>query len=514
MLKTLKKLLLLTGAVFFCSNLLSAESGLAKYQYYGDREMWRHLFASSEAYCIPESAVPSALMIPHHDIAVDRQNSMYKALSRQVNPSVIVVVSPDHFETGTNLITMPENTVFASPDGDVLIDYDMIARIACHDAVKPYVSLQSDVWSQEHGIFAHTPFLKHYFPEAAVIPVLVKMLTPDDQFSAFEALGKVLAELLPDDALFISSVDCSHYQIPRTTALHDAVSRNTIQNLEDPRNAEIDSPESITALFSYCASRQAVTPVQIDSSSTRDYIPDDFVESTSHFYYLFYKDGFESQINRFNERVQDTQQNSLVIDYDHTLNQTILIAGSGAVGAGICTTWKWDRYQQSENKADILLRELAGKEARFLYGFDALVFDPAPGTMYERTLHKTTLKIKTVLSSCLQNVLIPMQKDLQTIDILEIVMDEDDAAVENALSFYDVVVVRDDEGCRNAFAYIKQTDGTYDKINLGILYSKDDPDIQGTLLALNWVSGELFYELYDYESDTGVAPAIFQFASY
>lgn len=39
---------------------------------------------------------------------------------------------------------------------------------------------------------------------------------------------------------------------------------------------------------------------------------------------------------------------------------------------------------------------MAGKEARFLYGFDAVIMDPEVGTTYERTLHNTTLTVDTI----------------------------------------------------------------------------------------------------------------------
>ena len=114
--------------------------------------------------------------------------------------------------------------------------------------------------------------------------------------------------------------------------------------MEDPRYAEIDSPESIQVIFSYCKAKKADKPVLINRSSTYDYIPDEYVESTSHQYWCFYDDSLD-----------------LLTD-----------------------------------PADILLRDVAGKEARFLYGFDAVILDPQVGTTYERTLHNTTLTVDTI----------------------------------------------------------------------------------------------------------------------
>ena len=109
---------------------------------------------------------------------------------------------------------MPENTTFMAPEGNMEVDADLISCISGADEIKDVVSLQSDLWFQEHGIFIHTPFLKHYFPQAKFVPILAKMLTTDQEFESFEKLGQVLAGVLPEDALVVASVDFSHYQIP------------------------------------------------------------------------------------------------------------------------------------------------------------------------------------------------------------------------------------------------------------------------------------------------------------
>ena len=92
---------------------------------------------------------------------------------------------------GQKLITMPENTTFMTPEGNMEVDADLISRISRADEIKDAVSLQSDLWFQEHGIFIHTPFLKHYFPQAKFVPILAKMLTTDQEFESFEKLGQV-----------------------------------------------------------------------------------------------------------------------------------------------------------------------------------------------------------------------------------------------------------------------------------------------------------------------------------
>lgn len=534
--KYLSLSLLLAIAFLSCGKSTQAPAeiteGIAKYQYYEDLDMWNHIFDSTEGFVIP-SVVPSAMIIPHHDITTGRQNSFYKAVSQEIQPSVIVIIAPNHFELGEKLITLPKETVFHAPDGDLEIDYDLISKIAEAESVKDSVSLQKDLWYGEHGIFIHSPFLKHYFPKAKVVPVLTKMLSTDEEFASFEKLGQLLAEILPEDALVIASVDFSHYQIPRMTEFHDSVAMNTIQNMEDPRYAEIDSPESIQVILKYCGAKQAVNPVLIDRSSTYDYIPDEFVESTSHQYWCFYKDSYSFvKQQEFYIKVAQTQQRiNTRLDCK---NQTILIGGSGSTGAGIRETWKWDRYNTSQDPAEILLKDVAGKEARFFYGFDAIILDPEAGTVYERKLHNTNLVVETIsmkdyesrykkwlvesLDKTFGDLLLPVLKIKNTynkeVKVLEVVMSPgftniNKETVRYALTEYDVVVFRDKEGTVDSKAYILDSDLKTKEYNLGILHGQGH--IEGQLLALDFEGEKIKAATFEYVSENGVVPAIHQF---
>ena len=530
------------GIIFFVFLLLACSKnsalhreitdGIAKYQYFEDASMWNHIYHGTDAFFIPEAVAPKAIIIPHHDITTGNQNSFYKALSYKMQPSVIVVVAPDHFEMGQKLITMPENTTFMAPEGNLEVDADLISRISGADRIKDVVSLQSDLWFQEHGIFIHTPFLKHYFPQAKFVPILAKMLTTDQEFESFEKLGQVLAEVLPEDALVVASVDFSHYQIPLMTSFHDRVSQNTIQCMEDPRYAEIDSPESIQVIFSYCKAKKADKPVLINRSSTYDYIPDEYVESTSHQYWCFYDDSLDllTEYDYFSKVPETNQRYNESID---ARNQTILIGGSGKTEAGIRTTWKWDRYNTATDPADILLRDVAGKEARFLYGFDAVIMDPEVGTTYERTLHNTTLTVDTISMKDFQgkyksifaeafdksfgDMLLPVLKKFFTsreVKVLEVVMSTgftqiNKETVKYALTQYDVVVFRDNEGKVDGKAYMMSADLILKEYNLGIIHGEGK--IKGSLLAIDFYKGGTTTATFDYESDTGVVPAIYQF---
>lgn len=482
---------------------------IVQYPYYQDEAMWNHIFDSSNEYEIPKNIKPISILLPHHDITVTNQNKFYKALNSEISPSVVVIVSPDHFELGKELITMPKKINFDTPDGIIDLDYESIKKIASDSEIKNVVKLQNNLWQTEHGIFLHMPFLKHYFPNAKIIPITVKMLSTPDEFEYFDKLGKVLNTVLPEDSLFIASVDCSHYQIPDVAKFHDYVTYNTIINTEDPRFAEIDSPETVKVLYSFNKERNVQNSVLIDHSSTYDFIPDPFVETTTHFYLAFYNSLSDLNLAEFNIKAKE---NSQKIQTKNIKARTIMIAGSGKTNAHIRKTWTWDRYKNSKDKAEVLLRDAAGKEARFFYGFDELIFDPEIGTEYSRSLHNTNLFVKTITQSSFNKKEYQILEQKNSINVLEVVLENDNIPKEKDLisifNLYDVIVFRDDNGIIPAVLYYKNKDKIL-KEDLGICAGKGN--IQGKLAFINFSDDDIHLQTFEYQSQNGIIPAIHQF---
>lgn len=500
-------------------------NGIAQYQYYNDIPMWTNIFTKTDAYLLPDLK-PDAILIPHHDITVANQNSYYKALKDIIEPSVIFIISPDHFEHGNKIITMPKDTVFYAPDGELEVDYDLIAKISDDSRISDYVSLQDDVWFEEHGIFGHTPFIKHYFPNTKIIPIVLKMLSEEDEFEYYKRLGKVISDYLPQDGFVIASVDCSHYQIPSVTEFHDYVVVNTFMRYEDPRYAEIDSPETMTTLFSFLKEQKMENAVIIHQSSTLDFIPDEMTESTSHLYINYYKDEiFDSKIaDKFYEQAKNTNQRARKINTDE-IAQTLFFAGSGKTGAGIRKTWTWDRYNTSTDPADKLLQLAGGKEGRFLYGYDALIFDPLPDTVYERELHGTKLIVETVMQSSFDKMYESNKSKLQgnitdpypdkSIRVLEVVLENekkvpDDFVIQTMLKKYNIIVFRDDDGLVDAYLFSRKNPYTsdFEKVNLGICHSTGY--MKGSVAMINFDGDRIDLKSYEYESSDGILPEICQ----
>ena len=499
-------------AVFF-STLISScartDYVTVNSQYPGDVELWKHTFSKNDPFIIPDK-MPTAMVLPHHDICTFQQNSFYNAVSSKGQPSVVVLVSPDHFESGKKEIVAPKSNVrFLTTEKDVPIEHKILRKLEQSDLAQA-VDFEDEAWIQEHGIFIHMPFIHHYFPKAKVVPIILKPLAEKSEFESFKMLAEFLDKELPPDALFVASVDFSHYQIPEVTELHDQVSLNTLANFESPRDLEIDSPESIYTLMEFCRIRNATTPVLINRTCTHDFIPEEYVESTSHQYWTFYREDASEQIIEFRKNVGKSGQRWETGNYSRGANLTVVIGGSGNTGAGFRTRWEWDRYRTSSDAGEQNLYYLAGKEARFLMGFDAYIFDPEPGTEYTHTVHGTTLHVTSIDAGKTEHIPLPDSINRNKTEILVINYgDEDysrfDDEMEMASSYYSLIINRDTKGLRDAEAVFWK-----EKVNLGILVAPKGQKAEGNILVVNWRNGIPNIHTFEYKSDNELPPAIHQ----
>lgn len=512
------------------------QENVVPYFYYGDKGMWKHLFDSSAPFVLPEIPAKS-IIIPHHDITVAQQNSFYKGLSASMNPQTVVLICPDHYEAGNNYFAVPDEIVFDSIDRKIELDNDLIGELK-NSSLGKYIQVNNELWFKEHGAFVHTPFIGHYFKNAKFLPIAVKpeCVWGEEAKKAFEELAVFLNDSLPENCLVIASVDFSHYQIPRMTDIHDLATMFTIANDESYDGIEVDSPETLSVVRRYSALRGCKKPVLIHRTSTYDYIPEDDVVSTSHQYWGFYPDGSKA-VEEFNRKVRKTKQRYDGSDYGKQKNLTILVGGSGNPGFGIRDVIRWDRYNTSSDAGVINLKDGFGDEARFMRGFDSVIFDASSfdsDTGSRKEIFSGLYRIKEEEKHLTEYIvdlidiedfnlaavdhIMKMKKADNCVSVLVITNENTEGIKANAKmleagkltcfvnKFYDAVVLRDDTGTVDSFLYL---DGK-EPVNLGIAFSKKKKWIKGQLAALVWSGGQFRYETFEYKSKNGKLPRMYQ----
>lgn len=148
------------------------------------------------------------VIMPHHLLVAGFMDKFYQQLVAELKQEKrvitrVILISPNHFGYGFNFIQSTD--VSAAKNFDVKLDVATIRALEKRGVLK----IEPKYLPREHGVTTHFSFLKKYFPQAKVIPVILKRDIPKDKLDALvKELTKVDSE---EETLVIGSIDFSHY---------------------------------------------------------------------------------------------------------------------------------------------------------------------------------------------------------------------------------------------------------------------------------------------------------------
>lgn len=272
-------------------------------------------------------------IVPHHLIVGTEFARFYEKLRNQT-PSTIVIIGPNHFEKGRGLILTADGR-YDTPYGPVKID-PKIQQVLRKSSL---IAFDREPFVREHSISAEVAFIAKTWPNATIVPIILKSSVTQAQS---EELGKLLADKLPKNSLVLASVDFSHYLPELVADFHDQMSEAAIRSFDMKRvmKLEIDSPASIVTLLTFLRARGAENIVYRKHTNSASFTGHpEFQETTSHFFLAFAKG-----------------------KPTHEMTISAFFMGDAIFGRKIEQRFKKDRLK--------MLDELAGTEDRFLYGSD------------------------------------------------------------------------------------------------------------------------------------------------
>lgn len=161
-------------------------------------------------------------IVNHHALASDLLSRLFQRLAVcRTDVKRIIVLSPDHFFQGRSSVTT----------GDIIYEIDkkrlQVDTTAVHTLIKQKVALSDPkLFRREHGIGALIPFLAEAFPEAKLVPIVIRS---DLSRTEAQRLSGVIRTLLTDETLLIVSSDMSHY-LPESIA--ERKDRETLRAFE------------------------------------------------------------------------------------------------------------------------------------------------------------------------------------------------------------------------------------------------------------------------------------------
>jgi poly-gamma-glutamate synthesis protein (capsule biosynthesis protein) len=241
----------------------------------------------------PEIVEPKILggVVPHHLVAKDVIEDFYKRISSEVaKPKIVVILSPDHFGKCTS-----EGVSFITSESQFL---DFKVATDEINILKKQFNIKEDNASiyLDHGIANHLPFVKEYFGESLILPILVSPKVTMDEAKNFASF---LNSTLPVDTFVIASVDFSHYLPKEIEDVHDKKSIRVLTNFVENEfpTIDVDSWQSLYILRYISILRGYGDYEILAHKNAQDYSKEYLTSSTSYVSCIFRKGKLSHQNN-------------------------------------------------------------------------------------------------------------------------------------------------------------------------------------------------------------------------
>ncbi|MFA5062432.1 MAG: AmmeMemoRadiSam system protein B [Patescibacteria group bacterium] len=215
-------------------------------------------------------------VIPHHLVAGKYIANFVKGLSDQ-HPQTIVLIGPNHLQRGPDQIVSGVYD-WQTPYGVLKTDEKIIKNLSTAGVVK----INDDIIDGEWSISSDVPFLKRIWPDAKIIPIILKN---DINKSELDNLSDQLIKYLPKNSIVLASVDFSHYLPKEVANFHDDLSINTLAsgNISQVDKLEIDSQSSLYLLMKYNQLKGVEKFNLVSHTNSADIVGQpDLQETTSH----------------------------------------------------------------------------------------------------------------------------------------------------------------------------------------------------------------------------------------
>jgi AmmeMemoRadiSam system protein B len=183
-------------------------------------------------------------IVTHHFLAGGLMVRFFAELRAQSSPETIVLIGPNHFHHGLaniSLSSLPWKTPFGLLQTDTAVERRL--RQALNLPEDP------EAFTGEHSVGVLVPFVKYYFPNSRVVPVLIDV---NAQSFRLKKLRKALAELLSNPkVLVLLSMDFSHNSTVAIADNRDEQAQRTIttMNASDVNNLHVDCRRGLWLLL-------------------------------------------------------------------------------------------------------------------------------------------------------------------------------------------------------------------------------------------------------------------------
>ncbi|MBU1149078.1 AmmeMemoRadiSam system protein B [Patescibacteria group bacterium] len=219
----------------------------------------------------------------HHQLASSLIGRFFRCLGQGSNVKTFIVIGPNHFQQGSRGVLTGQND-WQTPFGNLSVNQEIIGELRQSDLIE----VNDQAVAPDHAISYLTPYIKHFFPKAQIVPLLLRF---DFSESEAKSLVKLLAETIDNETFILGSVDFSHYLNLDQANENDLISRDIIENFKlaevyQHSDGFFDTAPGLFTILSLLAG-QGIEQVHLLNHSNSFAFNNQPVNTTSYFSWLF-----------------------------------------------------------------------------------------------------------------------------------------------------------------------------------------------------------------------------------
>lgn len=225
-------------------------------------------------------------VVPHHLLAEEIIEDFFSYISSRGKPETIVILSPDHFQSGILMESNAFITISLEGDDEEFNNLKVDTLLSGKLFKENKMALNNSAVIVEHGVTVLFPYIRKYFPETNILPILIPADITKEQV---EQLVKTIDENGLLDTIVVASVDFSHYLPSLAADFHDTKSIRVLLNFEEEnfKNVEVDCWQALYAARLFAKLRQKESSHIIAHKNSADFLNLELEETTSYFSVVF-----------------------------------------------------------------------------------------------------------------------------------------------------------------------------------------------------------------------------------
>ncbi len=258
--------------------------------YYYDNSDFFTQSVESFANVKPVSPAPHIFIVNQHILAAHIIARQF-ALSADPKVKTVVLITQNNWNAGRAPI-ITSRYGWKTPLGTI----QPANTLADSLIQKNIASDEENIFTQEHGIAGIVPYVAHSFPNATIIPLVIRDNTPD---SMIDALASELSKLDLSQTAIVGTIDMSHY-LPKYVA--DAHDRLTVQSIKEfdyetlPR-LDIDTVPTLRTVLKVAESVGRKSFVQTGGINSADIVGNPDLTETTSYISGYFTQGSAEKIN-------------------------------------------------------------------------------------------------------------------------------------------------------------------------------------------------------------------------